>query len=48
MTVTVLAAASGVICAAGIALYPGLKARRQAPIVTWTASATPFPYGESR
>jgi hypothetical protein len=43
MTAIVLAAAGGVTCAAGIALYAGLKARRQAPVVTWRAWAEGFP-----
>jgi hypothetical protein len=43
MTAIELAAAGGVICAAGIALYAGLKVRRRAPVVTWRAWSEAFP-----
>lgn len=43
MTAIELAAAGGVACAAGIALYAGLKARRRVPAVTWRAWSQAFP-----
>lgn len=44
MTAIELAAAGGIVCAAGLALAAGLKVRRRAPIVSWQAWAEAFPF----
>jgi len=44
MTAIELAAAGGIVCAAGLALAAGLKVRRRAPVVTWQAWAEAFPF----
>src|SRR5579872_6658126 len=44
MTAIELAAAGGIVCAAGLSLAAGLKVRRRTPVVTWQAWAEAFPF----